>query len=576
MCIKEIQDHLFGEIVTEDTPEKCLLESRKVESKIEQRKLLGIKAAILYDSVQTNNRGRGTFRSKSKGQAKSSSSICNCKYCGKSHNRGNCPAFSKKCGKCGKENHFKAVCKSGSGLDKRDNSKHRPRAKGKKKFYEVNEEEKGVMDDLTDQVQSLFYNEVHFNAVNRMHTTLKCETPDGWSSDQVFKIDTGADGNLMPIKMFTVLFPKVNLDTLNKTVNKGVTLFAYNNTPIKQFGTCSVRLGFKNKSLVCKFFVVEHDTALLGINDSEKLGLVKVNFYMVGNEHIKIINEVAEESFKCDIEREYPELCQGIELMDSEISIKLKDGAIPHVEPIRRVPHAMQEPLKLELDKLVCEGILHKVDISEPIEWLNSFVCVRKSNGKIQLCLDPTHLNKWIIRPRHSSKLVDDILHKLNRAKYFSFVDSTSLFFNHKLDSDSSKLTTFGTPFGRYRYLRMPMDASLSSDVYQYKVDTHLDKISNCMAIADDIIMYRYREDGKDHDKMVREVLDKAKAVGMQFNPNKCQFRKTQVKFFRLILSRQGVLPDPAKIEALKKLPEPRDEKLLQSFSWDGQLLVKI
>ena len=56
LCIKEIQDHLLGEIAAEDTPEKCLLEFRKVESKIEQRKLLGIKAAISYDSVQTNNR----------------------------------------------------------------------------------------------------------------------------------------------------------------------------------------------------------------------------------------------------------------------------------------------------------------------------------------------------------------------------------------------------------------------------------------------------------------------------------------------------------------------------------------
>ena len=191
------------------------------------------------------------------------------------------------------------------------------------------------MDDLADQVQSLFYNEVHFNAVNvRMHTTLSCVSPDGWSSDQVFKIDTGADGNLMPIRMFAVLFPKVSLDALRRTVNRDVTLFAYNNTPIKQFGTCSVRLGFKNKSLVCKFFVVEHDTALVGINDSEKLGLVKVNFDMVRNEHIKIINEVTEDSFKHSIEREYPEPFKGIGLMDGEISIKLKDGAILHVEPI--------------------------------------------------------------------------------------------------------------------------------------------------------------------------------------------------------------------------------------------------
>ena len=155
LCIKEIQDHLLGEIVVEDTPEKCLLESRKVESKIEQRKLLGIKAAISYDSVQTNSfRGRGKFRSKSKGRGRSSSLIRNGKYCGKSHNKGNCPAFGKKCGKCGKENHFKAVCKSSD--YKRDSSKHRSRTKGsKKKFHEINEEE-GVMDDLSDQVQHCF------------------------------------------------------------------------------------------------------------------------------------------------------------------------------------------------------------------------------------------------------------------------------------------------------------------------------------------------------------------------------------------------------------------------------------
>ena len=60
-----------------------------------------------------------------------------------------------------------------------------------------------------------------------------------------------------------------------------------------------------------------------------------------------------------------------------------REGAVPHVEPIRHVPHAMQGPLKAELDKLCNGGILHKVDISEPIEWLNSFVCVKKSNGKI-------------------------------------------------------------------------------------------------------------------------------------------------------------------------------------------------
>ena len=351
LVVKEIQDHLLGEIVVEDTSEKCLLESRKIESKIEQRKLLGIKAAVSYDSIHTNNRSRSKFRNQSKGRAKSSSSICNCKYCGKLHNKRNCPAYGKKFQKCGKENHFKAVCKSGNN---RDHSK--PRGKtGKKKFHEINESGEGAMDDLAEQVQSLFYNDVHFNLINsRMHTTLQCTTPDGWSSDQTFKVDTGADGNLMPISMFSKIFPKVSLDALSQTINKGVTLYAYNDTEIKQFGTCSARLSFRKRSQVCKFFVVEHETAIIGITDSEKLGLVSVNFDMVQNErHVKIISEVNEETFKQTIEKEYPDLFKGIGLMDGEISIKLKDGAVPHVEPIRHVPHAMQEPLKKELDKLV-------------------------------------------------------------------------------------------------------------------------------------------------------------------------------------------------------------------------------
>ena len=286
LAVKEIQDHLLGEIVVKDTPERCLLESCKVESKIEQRKLLGIKTAMTYDSIQ---RGRNKFHSKSQGRGRSSSFIRNCKYCGKSHNRGNCPTFGKKCQKCGKENLFKSVCKSGSD-NKHDHSRYRPKqkGKGKKKFHEISEQNnEGVMDDLAEQVQSLFYNDVHFNAINtRMHTSIKCETPDGRSSDHTFKVDTGADGNLMPISMFTKLFSHVSLDALSRTIEKSVTLYAYNNTPIKQYRTCHVKLSFKGKSTISKFFIVEHETAIVGISYAEKLRLIKVNFDMVRNEHV--------------------------------------------------------------------------------------------------------------------------------------------------------------------------------------------------------------------------------------------------------------------------------------------------
>ena len=84
--------------------------------------------------------------------------------------------------------------------------------------------------------------------------------------------------------------------------------------------------------------------------------------------------------------------------------------------------------------------------------------------------------------------------------------------------------------------------------------------------IGDDIIAFGFNSDGTDHDATVRQIMDKAKQVGMRFNPAKCQFKHDEVKFFGMVLNRQGVIPDPAKIEALLKLPESKTEALLQSF----------
>ena len=90
--------------------------------------------------------------------------------------------------------------------------------------------------------------------------------------------------------------------SLAKTIDKGITLYAYNNTPIKQYGTCSVKVSFKEKQKICKFYVVKHATAILGISDSEKLGLVKVNFDVIQSKTIRMVNNIGlSEVFKCEI-----------------------------------------------------------------------------------------------------------------------------------------------------------------------------------------------------------------------------------------------------------------------------------
>ena len=52
----------------------------------------------------------------------------------------------------------------------------------------------------------------------------------------------------------------------------------------------------------------------------------------------------------------------------------------------------------------------------------------------------------------------------------------------------------------------MPVGALLSSNVYQYKLDGHLEGIDHCVAITDDIIIYGFDNVGTDHDSTIRQV----------------------------------------------------------------------
>ena len=109
---------------------------------------------------------------------------------------------------------------------------------------------------------------------------------------------------------------------------------------------------------------------------------------------------------------------------------------------------------KKELDELEQKGIVTRVD--EPTDWVNSLVCVTKSNGALRLCIDPKDLNQAIKRPHHCTPTLDEFLSKLNGAKYFSIVNACSGYWNMQLDRKSSLYTTFNSPHGRYRFLRLP------------------------------------------------------------------------------------------------------------------------
>ena len=116
VTVRKIQGHLLNDIEDEHNPNHCLQEARKIESCIEQHKLLGLKS-VQYDSIGQRDHCRSK-KSKSKDRFKSRSQssggvIKDCKYCGSNHPHRQCPAYGKNCKTCGKKNHFAKKCCSG-------------------------------------------------------------------------------------------------------------------------------------------------------------------------------------------------------------------------------------------------------------------------------------------------------------------------------------------------------------------------------------------------------------------------------------------------------------------------------
>ena len=162
-----------------------------------------------------------------------------------------------------------------------------------------------------------------------------------------FKVNTGADGNLLPLGGFFKHFPNANMTQLAKTIDSSTKLYAYNNTEIKQLGVCELLVEYREHCKICQFYVVDFPTVILGIHDSESLGLITIHFDCIGAETSQtspktegktyvnaIQNDADSDEFSIKIKHEYKDLFTGIGNMNTVIDIKLKEGAIPYVAPI--------------------------------------------------------------------------------------------------------------------------------------------------------------------------------------------------------------------------------------------------
>nr|XP_037285998.1 uncharacterized protein LOC119179019 [Rhipicephalus microplus] len=242
------------------------------------------------------------------------------------------------------------------------------------------------------------------------------------ASKQVsLKVDTGSQANLLPQSVFQSLKSKSRLRESSSVLR------LYSGDAIKHIGFTTLQVVANSHTGYFDFFIVKKSTqAILGLSASEALGLV--------SRTVDVVNTRS----TIQAMTEFPELFQGIGCLKRQYHMVLRGDATPVVQPVRRVPQALLQPLRKELDRMEHEGIVVKV--SEPTDWVSPFVAARKKDGKLRVCIDPRCIKESLKREHYQMPKSEDIEAELAGAKFFSRLDAQSGFHQIPLDKATSKI----------------------------------------------------------------------------------------------------------------------------------------
>ena len=151
------------------------------------------------------------------------------------------------------------------------------------------------------------------------------------------------------------------------------------------------------------------------------------------------------------------------------LHLELHDAVKPVQRQLpRRVPEALKNPLRDHRKELEQRGVIEKV--TQPTVWVSGTVVAQKSNGEIRLCLDPGQLNTALKIWHYSIPTMENVLPDLASTKVFTKVDCRNGYWQVKLEYGSAFLTTFNSPFGRYKWNRMHLGISPAGEIFQRRL----------------------------------------------------------------------------------------------------------
>ncbi|KAL0295963.1 UNVERIFIED_CONTAM: Transposon Tf2-12 polyprotein [Sesamum radiatum] len=198
--------------------------------------------------------------------------------------------------------------------------------------------------------------------------------------------------------------------------------------------------------------------------------------------------------------------------------------------------------------------------------WISSIVPVRKKNGQIRVCVDFRDLNNACPKDDFPLPMVELMIDATTGHEALSFIDGSSRYNQIRMAPADEELTAFRTPKGIYYYKVMSYGLKNADATYQRAMQKIFDDMlhKNVECYVDDLVAKSKKRENHFHG--LRKVFECLRRYQLKMNPSKCAFGVTSGKFLEFIFRQRGIEIEQAKIDAILRMPEPRNIHELKSL----------
>lgn len=247
-------------------------------------------------------------------------------------------------------------------------------------------------------------------------------------------------------------------------------------------------------------------------------------------------------------------------------TITLKEPKIVNTKSYKP-PEAHRQEVENQVNEMLKKEIIEISDspYNSPV-WVVPKKLDASGKQKWRVVIDFRKLNELTDQDAYPLPDIDDILSQLGNAKFFSALDLSSGFHQIPMNTNSKKYTAFSTPQGHFQFNRMPFGLKNAPATFQRMMDTALLGLVNkyCFVYLDDIIIFG--DTIERHNENLAIVFQRLKDLNLKIQPDKCEFIKPELEYLGHVVTKEGVKPNPKKIEAVKNFKTPATPTQVKSF----------